>query len=312
MISESLLFFIVMRFIQAVGASVVYIVSQSIINETFDEKGKNSVMGILELYQPIAWILSPFAGSIIMEVSNWRLSFLVLALAQMIGIVFFKAYPANSHKKKRIRFSFSIIIQDYKSILKNSVFVIYALIPGLFAGGYMIFATSCPFICSQFYAGSSGNIAIFSTIPLFFYIIATFAYRIVVDRFGVKIARRVGTSVYAFFGIYLSYLVIFDIHWSPRILLILMCIQCFGSAFLVPVSVLKALQNSAILSTNIGASTVVIFRNLIMSFCISAGVKFNSSITTIMACIFITVATIILLITTRKFLRSRANRKICK
>jgi Flp pilus assembly protein TadB len=87
-----------------------------------------------------------------------------------------------------------------------------------------------------------------------------------------------------------------------------MCLQCAGSAFLVPISVLKALQ-SAHGSTCVGALTVVIFRNIIMSICISAAAKFNSSITTVMSCVFMTVATILVLIMMRKIIRTRANRR---
>jgi hypothetical protein len=179
----------------------------------------------------------------------------------------------------------------------------------LFAGGYMIFATGAPFICLKFFGNNSADIALFSAVPLFFYVIATFIYRNVVDRFGMAASRRTGACIYGIFGIYLTYLVMHKSPWTPGILLTLMCLQCSGSAFLVPVSVLKALQSTAHHSTCVGASTVVIFRNIIMSICISAGAKFSGSITTIMSCVFMTVATILVLITTRKIIRIRANKR---
>ncbi|MDR1982730.1 MAG: MFS transporter [Holosporaceae bacterium] len=305
MISGSAGVFMIMRFIQAIGASVIYVVSQSVIDETFNEKEKSSVMGILELYQPIAWILSPFVGSILAEISNWRFSFLVLLVAQLGGIVFFLIYPSKRHSQTGKVCSASRLFCDYGSILKNSSFIIYALIPGLFAGGYMIFATCSPFICAKFFGNNSADIALFSSIPLFFYVIATFAYRVTVDKFGITISRRIGTSIYGIFGIYLTYLIMHKSPWTPGALLALMCLQCSGSAFLVPVSVLKALQSTAPHSTCVGASTVVIFRNIIMSMCITMGARVNNSITTIMSCVFMTVATILVLITTRKIIRTR-------
>jgi DHA1 family bicyclomycin/chloramphenicol resistance-like MFS transporter len=309
MVSGSAEMFMVMRFIQAAGSSVVYVVSQSVINEVFNEKEKTSVMGILELYQPIAWILSPFVGSILAEISNWRISFLVLMIAQLAGIVFFWVYPTNRSEKSSKTFSTAALFRDYAYILKNSSFLIYALIPGLFAGGYMIFATSSPFICSKFFGNNSADVALFAAVPLFFYVIATFAYRFIVSRFEVAVSRRIGTSIYVVFGLYLTYLVMHKSPWTPNALLALMCLQCSGSAFLVPVSILKALQSTASRSMSVGASTVVIFRNIIMSICITLGAKFSGSITTIMSCVFMTVATVLVLITTRKIIRTHDNRK---
>jgi predicted MFS family arabinose efflux permease len=297
-----------MRFIQAIGASVIYVVSLSIINETFKDEEKGSVIGILELYQPIAWILSPFVGTVLAEIYCWRLSFLILLISQLIGIIFFWVYAEHAKEKSNRRFSMSKLFSDYRAVLKNSSFAIYALIPGFFAGGYMIFATSCPFICSHFFGNDAANIALFSAVPLVFYVLATFAYRAILQKFGLKISKRVGISIYVFFGIYITLLIAEHAPWTPNSLLFLMSIQCMGSAFLVPVSILKVLQSSTH-ATSVGASTVVVFRNLIMSLCIMVSVRFKESITAIMASVFMTVGTILVLIMARRIIKTRANKK---
>jgi MFS family permease len=308
MISTSFPLFILMRFIQAVGASVVYVVSLSVINKIFSDNEKASVVGILELYQPIAWILSPFVGTILAEILNWRLSFFALLIPQLIGMAFFSVLFRKRKKDQHKHFSVSKLFCDYRSILKNSSFVIYALIPGLFAGGYMIFATSCPFICSEFFGHDAADIALFSAIPLVFYVIATFAYRIALQKFGIKISKRIGTCIYIIFGVYTILLISEYVSWTPNNLLFSMSLQCVGSAFLVPVSVLKALQ-SCHQAAYVGASTVVVFRNLIMSLCITISVRFHESITAIMASVFMTVGTVLVLIMARRIIRLRVKRR---
>ncbi len=308
MIAGSLPFFICMRFIQATGASVVYVVSLSVINETFNDKEKGSAVGVLELYQPLAWIISPFVGAILAEIGSWRLSFLVLMAVQIIGIAFFWSYPERKCKGRECKkFSVSKLFFDYKSVLKNSLFVVYALIPGFFAGGYMIFATSCPFICSKIFGNSSADIALFSAIPLLFYVASTFAYRFVVKNIGTKTSRRIGTGIFMIFGVCITWMIFDSTPWTAGRLLSLMCLQCMGSAFLVPVSVLKALQSSSH-AASVGASTVVVFRNIIMSICITVSAKFSGSITTIMACVFMTVGTVLMLMVTRKIIKIRIRR----
>jgi DHA1 family bicyclomycin/chloramphenicol resistance-like MFS transporter len=307
-LADSMGMFMAMRFLQAFGASVVYVASIGIINMEYGRSSqKNGVIGILELYQPIAWILSPFVGCILGEISSWRLSFLVLMLAQMFGIAFFYAYHEKERKQRPI-LSISKFICDYSSILKNSYFVTYALIPGLFTGGYMIFASNSPFICSSILGNNSLGIALFQAIPLVFYVVATFAYRAVVDNFNVKMAKSIGIGVYVGFGIYMIFMILAERSWTANHLLALMCSQCVGSAFLVPISVLKALQSSEHAS-GAGASTVVVFRNIIMSLCISLGAKMSESITMIMGAVFMTVGTVLVLMITRKIMKKRYMRR---
>ncbi|MCR5224986.1 MAG: MFS transporter [Alphaproteobacteria bacterium] len=307
MIAGSLPVFICMRFIQATGASVVYVVSLSVINETFNDKEKGSAVGVLELYQPLAWIVSPFIGALLAEIGSWRLSFLVLMLIQISGILFFWCYPERVCRGRCKKFSVSKLFFDYKSVLKNSLFIVYALIPGFFAGGYMIFATSCPFICSKIFGNSSADIALFSAVPLLFYVASTFAYRFVVRNIGTKTSRRIGTSIFTIFGVCVTWMIFDSNPWTAGRLLSLMCLQCMGSAFLVPVSVLKALQSSSH-AASVGASTVVVFRNIIMSICITVSAKFSGSITTIMACVFMTVGTVLMLMITRKIIKIRIRK----
>lgn len=302
-VSSSIYLFMIMRFLQAAGASAIYIASIGIVNHIFNEREKSEVIGILELYQPIAWILSPFIGSILAEMSSWRLSFIVLMVAQIFALFIFSIYEETYKSNLRKKISLSKIFFDYSAVLRNSYFVMYALIPGLFAGGYMIFMTNSPFICSQVFGNNSADTALFQAIPLVFYVLATFAYRSIVHAFNIRLAKRVGILVYVIFAIY-TLVIIFKVHdWTVNHLLSLMCIQCVGSAFLVPVSIIKAIQSTE--QAGIGASTVVVFRNIIMALCISVSTRLSEDITMIMGCIFMTVGTVLILVTARRIIKIR-------
>ena len=173
----------------------------------------------------------------------------------------------------------------------------------------MIFATNCPIIFSQLIGTSSTDIAIFSAVPLFFYVASTFIYRVIIKKAGLYVSKWIGTTIYVCLGAVIIYMTMHNVHWKAEYLLGLMCVQCMGSAFLVPVSIVKALK-SASNEANVGASTVVVFRNIVMSLCISASTKFAGSITTLMACVFMTVATVLMLFTTRRIIKMRSRRKL--
>lgn len=306
-LSGTIAIFLIMRFFQALGSSVIYIASVGIINSDFEEREKLGLIGVLELYQPIAWIISPFLGGILAQIGNWRWSFAALMILQIIGLFVFLEYREKTTPKIVHKFSTRRFFNDYKIVLKNTYFLMYALIPGMFAGGYMIFASNAPFICSKVFNDSSLDIAMFQAIPLLFYVLGTFIYRAVVRDFGIRLAKWLGTSVYVIFGIYITLLIAEHTPWTVNHLLGLMCVQCVGSSFLVPVSVLKAIQSTGHTSY-IGAATVVVFRNLIMSLCITASTRLTESITMIMGSVFMTVASALMLITARRIMKVRKRR----
>lgn len=308
-LSNSIWVFLILRFVQALGSSVIYIASIGIINSNFNEQEKSSIIGVLELYQPVAWILSPFAGGLLAEMGSWRWSFIVLMILQILGLFVFFEYKEKFSPIPCHKFTFKKFFNDYKIILRNTYFLTYALIPGMFAGGYMIFASNSPFICSKFSGDNSLNIAVFQAVPLLFYILGTLIYRAIARDFGIRLAKWAGVTIYVIFGIYITLLLAGYVPWTAKHLLALMCVQCMGSSFLVPVSVLKAIQ-SACDTSYAGAATVVVFRNLIMSLCITASVRFSESIIMIMGAVFMTVATVLILITMRKITKIRRRKKI--
>lgn len=315
-IAQNIYLFICMRFLYALGASVIYIISIVVINDTFSKEEKGGILGILELYQPIAWILSPFFGCVLAELGHWRFLFLILLIFQWLGREFFKIYLYDACTVSSSTFSFKKFFLGYQTVLGNVSFVIYALIPGLFAGGYMIYSISTPFLCSHLLGSeflalgdSSTQSAIFQAVPLVFYVVTTIFYRKILQKFGPSISKRIGICVYCIFGLYTAFLAWNQIPWTVMTLLQLMCLQCIGSAFLVPISVLKALQFSS--HASVGASAVVVFRNIIMASCISISTAIDSpdpSITVVIASVFLTVGTALGLFIARRIIRIRSRR----
>ncbi|GHT92128.1 hypothetical protein FACS1894122_05530 [Alphaproteobacteria bacterium] len=175
----------------------------------------------------------------------------------------------------------------------------------------MIFASNAPFIAHHsIFESSYYGIPAFQAIPLVFYVMAMFAYRYIIKMYNIKMAKKIGTLVYTVFGVYMMFIITFEDALTAKHLLALMCVQCVGSAFLVPVSILKALQSSA--HASVGASTVVVFRNIVMSLCISLSTRMHSSITMVMGSVFMTVGTVLVLMFTRKYMKKRWLRKMSK
>lgn len=294
---------ICMRILQALGSGMLYIISMSIISENFRGKEMSKILSTFELSQPLAWIISPIIGDFVQ--GQWRYTFVILAVLQIIIKAIFWTCLNNdkmiSNKKKNIKIL--EILGNYKKLLSNKLFVIYAMIPGFCMSGYMMFASNLPFFCLN----NSVNIKIvyLQILPLIFYILSSFLYRFVVNNLEIFVARVIGTIINSITAILLCFVFLNIFQFDIKILLIAICIQCIGSAFLVPVSVSKALEKSSVYAGS-GASAVVMFRNIIMSVCLSISASLHNEIVFMFIAILIITGIILTLLFLRVLVKKKA------
>lgn len=271
-ISTSIEMLIISRFIQAIGSGVVYVVSLNYIAYHFDGVAKRKAYSMLEMYQPIANLTAPLMGSILCMLGGWRFIFAFLLIAQIIIRTVLSLYmqedePSNSKP------SVSVIARGYVSVIKNRKFMIYSVIPGFAVGCYMIFSAHAPEIYSSVSVDNNSQleslyIAFIQSAPLIFNIFSTILYRTAVQKYGLKISRRIGAILNLVFILMLVVLFSHILPFNYWTIITAMSIQNASSAFLVPVSVTGAMECSTE-KTGILASSIVIFRNFIMSLCLA-------------------------------------------
>lgn len=269
--STSVEMLIVMRFIQAIGSGVVYVVSLNYIACHFDGIAKYKAYSTLEMYQPIANLTAPILGSFFCMTGGWRSIFLFFVLAQTIIRLMLGIYMPDD-KPVKCKASIPTILGDYKAVVKNKKFLVYAIIPGFVVGCYMTFSVHVPEIYHHVTNGISNayialHIALIQSAPLCFNLIATSLYKLTVQKYGIKISRRIGSILNVGFMLCIVYLINVISDFKLSTIILAMCIQCISSAFLVPVSVTGAMESSTEKS-GILAATVVVVRNAIMSICL--------------------------------------------
>lgn len=305
-LSQSVEMLIVMRFIQAVGSGVVYVVSLNFIASNFDGVAKSKAYSTLEMYQPIANLTAPILGSILCTIGGWRFIFFFLFIAQTIVRLMLSLYMPND---KPIAMKSSILLgllRDYRSVMKNKKFVIYAIIPGFVVGGYMVYSAHAPEIYRHtITSGFSESffIALIQSVPLVFNIISTSIYRKVVQKSGLIISRRIGTAFNVLFMVFLALLADNLIAFSCTSIIAAMCIHSVCSAFLVPISVTRAMECSNE-KAGILAASIVVFRNSIMSICISVGAAFTGTQALIYELLLVSTC-VLLLLFIRRFIPDR-------
>ncbi len=270
-ISTSVEMLIIARFIQAIGSGVVYVVSLNYIASHFDGVAKGQAYSMLEMYQPIANLTAPLLGSVLCMIGGWRFIFIFLVISQCIIRVMLSLYMQED-KPSNTKVSVSGILKGYISVIKNKKFVIYAVIPGFAVGCYMIYSAHAPEIYENIASVNANNfaslyIALIQSAPLIFNLFSTILYRSTVQKYGLKLSRRIGGALNTLFISVLILLITKVIPFNYWSIIIAMSIQNASSAFLVPVSVTGAMECSTE-KTGILAASIVIFRNSIMSLCL--------------------------------------------
>lgn len=301
-LSESIDFFIFMRIIQSFGSGVVYIVALSIISTNFSAYVKGKIISAFEMSQPVAWIISPILGGLLEPIGSWRIVFIVLFLSQLFIFAFTYFNLQEKLVKNTAHISLLKMVSSYKIVLRNAMFFVYSLVPGFTMSAYMIYASNVSFFATIFGIKETIQISLLQTFPLFFYIIATVAYRKIINNLGFKFARRVGATLYSTFVILLLLLLCDIFTFNIFVVVTIMCIQSLGSAFIIPVSVAKALQLFPH-NTGICASTIAVFRSIILSCCISIAASFKGNIIMVIMCLSSTAIVVLILLILRRLLQ---------
>lgn len=269
--SNSIEMLMLMRFVQAIGSGVVYVVSVNYIACHFDGVARNKAYSTLEMYQPIANLTAPLFGSILCMIGGWRFIFLFLLIAQCLIRIFLSLYMPND-KPIAEKFSIGLLFKNYASIIRNTKFLMYAVIPGFSVGSYMIFSSHSPEIYHYLSGGNdecaSLHIALIQSLPLLFNVFSTTMYRRTLQRYGLKTSQRVGAFFNILFTINLLLIILNKTPFCYTSLMLAMCIHGISCAFLVPASVTNAMECIQV-NTGAVAASVVVLRNAIMSACIS-------------------------------------------
>lgn len=297
-LSTSVEMLICCRFIQAIGSGVIYVVSLNYIACHFDGVAKRKAFSTIEMYQPIANLCAPMLGSLLCLIGGWRLIFVFLCLIQIIIRSLLGIYMPDD-KPENAKASIRLILNDYRSVVKNKRFVIYAVIPGFIVGGYMIFSSHTPEIYHAMSNGDRGEysamcIALIQSIPLVFNIFFTSVYRSFVQKYGLKTSRRIGALANVAHIGFIALMILGVFHFGYTSIILAMCIHSISSAFLVPISVTSAMECSNE-RTGVLAAVIVVFRNLIMSACISIGTIFDGMNAVLYELLFVSVCVVCLL-----------------
>ncbi|MBD5358254.1 MAG: multidrug effflux MFS transporter [Bacteroides sp.] len=154
--SESILFFIICRLFQGIGAGGAMVLSYSIPTDLYEGRQLAKVMALVGAINGFAPATAPLIGGFMADSTGWRGIF-VLLLIIGIGMLFWSwRRPESLPQDKRLPASnLKVYVKAYMALFSNRRFMIYVLLKALGIGLLYAYISSAPFIYQDHYGFSS-------------------------------------------------------------------------------------------------------------------------------------------------------------
>lgn len=126
LLTQNIESFLVLRFLQGFGLSVISAVGYAAIQETFEERDAIKVMALMANISLLAPLLGPVVGAFLIDHVSWHWGFIGIAILAFLSWFGLKAkMPAV--KVSIPKQPLSYIWDDYKQVFKNKTFLAMTL-----------------------------------------------------------------------------------------------------------------------------------------------------------------------------------------
>jgi len=151
-VADSLDMMITVRFLQALGASAGMVSALAIITDVFEPQHRAKAFSLVMTVLGVAPILSPTLGSFFVASFNWESVFYALTGYGLIVLVLvFFFLPETILYQSKERLSGKLIMKNYGKVIRNKIFLLYAIGGSLANSVIFAFVAASPAIFMGFY-----------------------------------------------------------------------------------------------------------------------------------------------------------------
>ncbi|UNM95404.1 multidrug effflux MFS transporter [Ignatzschineria rhizosphaerae] len=144
------------RFIQAIGASAGLVTPRAIVADTCNLKESAHVFSLLMQAMMLGPILAPVLGGIVLDISDWRMIFWVIAFVGLISLVWaWYLVPDSLPIQDRSPLNVKYVCKTYFAQMGNFHFMLYALASGFAMSGLFLYVSSSAYIFREHFGLSS-------------------------------------------------------------------------------------------------------------------------------------------------------------
>ncbi|MFC7788963.1 multidrug effflux MFS transporter [Microbacterium sp. MAHUQ-60] len=140
----------VARVVMGIGAAAGGVVAMAIVRDLFGGRRLVGMLSRLALVSGVAPVVAPIAGSALLAVMPWRGIFVVLAAYGLVMLIAASTLiPETLPKARRQEPGSSTVLQRYRSVFSDRVFVGVLVIGGMTFSGLFSYLSASPFLFQQ-------------------------------------------------------------------------------------------------------------------------------------------------------------------
>ncbi|AXT59525.1 Bcr/CflA family efflux MFS transporter [Aquimarina sp. AD10] len=230
--ATSLEMMVVGRILQGIGLSAPRTISIAMIRDIYSGDYMARIMSFITVVFILVPIIAPAMGKFVLDHYDWKAIFYVqLLFSVLVSAWFWKRQAETLAVSKRIAFTPSIFSNGLKELLKHKTTIGYTLISGFIMGSFMVYLSASQQIFEEQYHLKNEFPYIFGLLAISIGS-AIYLNGTLVLKYGME--KLITTSLLAFFGISLTYIILFYNTPNPNIIILLIFfgLQFFSIGFL--------------------------------------------------------------------------------
>lgn len=176
---------IVLRFVQALGASVGMVASMSIVRDIFKGKEIAKMLTNIMLVMGVAPVIAPTLGGLFLDYFKWEaIFFFLFAISALVLIAVYFLLKETTGYQPDVKLKLGSSIKNYYKTLQNKAFTKFTISGSMAMAFLFCYIASIPFIFMTWYEVSQQNFGLLFGMNAFGLIIGSQVNRVLLKKFN--------------------------------------------------------------------------------------------------------------------------------
>ena len=267
LLSQNIEQFLLLRFLQGTGLTVISAVGYAAIQESFEERDAIKVMALMANISLLAPLLGPILGAFLIDHVSWHWGFVGIAALSFLSFFGLKSKMPEDKPVSNTPLSLAQMYRDFKSVYANARFVKLTLALPMLSLPLMLWIALSPVILVEDWSLSSMQYGWAQFPVLGGLILGNLILVRLVDRLALGQTILIGVPLMLVGAL----LVVIGTIWQEYFLMLLiigMSLISFGEGLSFSV-----LYRFALMSSNISKGTVAAALSMLMTLCFFAVIE---------------------------------------
>lgn len=234
-----------LRFVAAFGGSASMVIPRAVVRDLADGLAAAHLMSRLMLVMGVAPILAPTLGGLILGVAPWHAIFwFTAAYGGVCCVLVWRFLPDTLPPHRRMQLGFGNLAARYAGVLRDRVFLSYAVMSGWGMFGMFAYIGGSPPVLIQRFAFSPAQYGMLFGASAGAFILSSQVNPRILPRVGAARVLRIGTMAYLAAAVTLLACAVLDVGGVYGV--VLPVVLAMGSmGFVMPNSAVGALSRHA-------------------------------------------------------------------